>query len=101
VADKAYCLGRGLAAIRAKENRFDAAFLRHVLANGYRTFQSRGVGSTFINISKQELAAFLVPALPLPDQRRIAASLCLVEWRRGLAGMGEPSGSRDIGQLAG
>jgi len=75
VADKEYCLGRGLAAIRVRPDRFNDAFLRHVLVRGYRTFQARGVGSTFINISREELANFAVPALPLQDQRRIAAIL--------------------------
>jgi type I restriction enzyme S subunit len=75
LADKQYCIGRGLAAIRGRGGKFDTAFLRHVLANGYSVFQSRGVGSTFINISGEELAGFVVPALPLPEQRRIAAIL--------------------------
>ena len=74
-ADKEYCIGRGLAAIRAKPGKFDSGFLRYVLANGYARFQSRGVGSTFINISADELAEFPVPALPLSEQRRIAEIL--------------------------
>jgi type I restriction enzyme S subunit len=75
VADKEYCLGRGVAAIRATPGKFDGGFLRHVLTNGYAKFQARGVGSTFINISSEELANFEVPALPLPEQRRIAEIL--------------------------
>jgi type I restriction enzyme, S subunit len=75
VADKEYCIGRGLAAIRGNAGKFDSGFLRYVLANGYSTFQMRGVGSTFINISAEELAKFPVPALPLPEQRRIAEIL--------------------------
>src|SRR5438046_3145318 len=46
-ADREYCIGRGLAAIRARPTKYDPAFLRHVLVNGYARFQSRGVGSTF------------------------------------------------------
>ena len=74
-ADKKYCIGRGLAAIRVKPGKFDSGFLRYVLANGYSRFQSRGVGSTFINISADELASFPVPSLPLDEQRRIAEIL--------------------------
>jgi type I restriction enzyme S subunit len=82
LADKEYCIGRGLAAIRCKTGKFDSGFLRYVLANGYSTFQSRGVGSTFINISGDELANFPVPALPLAEQRRIAEVLDRAEALR-------------------
>jgi type I restriction enzyme S subunit len=82
VADKTYCLGRGLAAIRGKPGKFDAGFLLHILRNGYAKFQARGVGSTFINISSEELSNFEVPALPLAEQRRIAEILDRAEALR-------------------
>ena len=82
LADKEYCLGRGLAAIRGKPGKFDNGFLRYVLANGYSTFQSRGVGSTFININGHEFENFVVPAFPLSEQRRIAAVLDRAEALR-------------------
>jgi len=82
VADKTYCLGRGLAAIRGKPGKFDAGFLLHILRNGYAKFQARGVGSTFINISSEELSQFEVPALPLTEQRRIAEVLDRAEALR-------------------
>lgn len=82
LADKEYCIGRGLAAIRGKAGKFDSGFLRYVLANGYTRFQSRGVGSTFINISGDELANFPVPALPVAEQRRIAQVLDRAEALR-------------------
>lgn len=75
VADKAYCLGRGLAAIRPKPGKLDRAFLLHTLANGYTSFQARGVGSTFINISSRELASFAIPLFSVAEQQRIAAIL--------------------------
>jgi type I restriction enzyme S subunit len=81
-ADKEYCLGRGLAAIRGNPGEFDSGFLRHVLTNGYTKFQARGVGSTFINISSEELANFEVPALPLAEQQRIAEVLDRAEALR-------------------
>ena len=59
-SDANYCLGRGLAAIRAEGPR--RAFLFHVLDALYSRFQSRGVGSTFINISKSDLQGVRVPA---------------------------------------
>ena len=82
LAEKEYCIGRGLAAIRGKSGKFDSGFLRYVLANGYKTFQSRGVGSTFINISGDELSNFPVPALTLAEQRRIAEVLDKAEALR-------------------
>jgi type I restriction enzyme S subunit len=75
VADKEYCLGRGVAAIRAIAGKFDERFLLHVLRSGYAKFQARGVGSTFINISSEELSNFEVPLVPFSEQRRIAAIL--------------------------
>jgi type I restriction enzyme, S subunit len=75
VADKQYCLGRGLAAVRAKPERFDGRFLHYVLSAGYARFQSQGVGSTFINISGEMLSSFDVPLMPLDEQQRIAAIL--------------------------
>jgi type I restriction enzyme, S subunit len=83
IADKEYCLGRGLAAIRARPNAFDARFLHYVLAAGYATFQARGVGSTFINISSEQLADFKIPKLPLDVQRSIASTLDKADdiWR--------------------
>jgi type I restriction enzyme S subunit len=82
VADKMYCLGRGLAAIRGKPSKLDASFLLHILRNGYAKFQARGVGSTFINISSEELSKFEVPALPLSEQQRIAEVLDRAEALR-------------------
>jgi type I restriction enzyme S subunit len=75
IADKQYCLGRGLAAVRAKPDRLEGRFLHYVLAAGYARFQSKGVGSTFINISAQMLSNFDVPLMPLDEQRRVASIL--------------------------
>jgi type I restriction enzyme S subunit len=82
LADKAYCIGRGLAAVRGLKGKLDTGFLRHVLTAGYARFQARGVGSTFINISSEELSNFPVPNIPLTEQRRIAAILDLAEALR-------------------
>ena len=90
IADREYCLGRGLAAIRGGLS-LDTGFLARVLAAGYEFFQARGVGSTFINISSTELGSFTVPVLPIAEQRRIAAILdqadALRAKRRAVAGM--------------
>lgn len=75
VADKQYCLGRGLAAIRAHEGKSDRRFVQHVLAAGYQQIRSRGVGSTFINISSEALSEFKMPMVLLSEQQRIASIL--------------------------
>ncbi len=74
VADKEYCIGRGLAAIRGRRS-VDTRFLLHALTRGYADFQSRGVGSTFINLSQTDLAEFELPMLETGEQRRIAKIL--------------------------
>ena len=60
MADGTYCLGRGLAAIRTEPGQ--RAFLFRVLESYYPRFQSTGVGSTFINISKKDLTDLPIPA---------------------------------------
>ncbi|MEA5535854.1 restriction endonuclease subunit S [Crocosphaera sp. XPORK-15E] len=62
VADKKYCIGRGIAAIRPKvESTYNASFLYAILERYYNYFQQRGVGSTFINISYKELTDLPIP----------------------------------------
>jgi type I restriction enzyme S subunit len=62
LADKVYCLGRGLAAIRPRVGApVSAEFLFAVLDRYYDYFQAKGVGSTFINISRQELGSIPIP----------------------------------------
>jgi len=60
IADKEYCIGRGVAAIRPK-NIKTAKFIFKVLDLSYDFFQKAGVGSTFINISKEQLLEFRLP----------------------------------------
>jgi type I restriction enzyme S subunit len=71
-ADKVYCLGRGLAAIRPRQGMAaNSDFLFAVLDRYYGYFQAKGVGSTFININRDELEA-----LPIPNaQRHMADAL--------------------------
>jgi type I restriction enzyme, S subunit len=61
-ADKTYCLGRGLAAIRPLAGMsVNADFLFAVLNRYYGYFQTKGVGSTFININRNELEVLPIP----------------------------------------
>ena len=54
LADKEYCIGRGLAAIRTK-NKGSRDFIYVFLQAMYGHFQSTSDGSTFINISRERL----------------------------------------------
>jgi len=78
-ADKEYCIGRGLAAIRSyKSNEFVYAFLQLK----YQHFQSIGQGSTFINISKDTLSDLPIPFPRLELQEEFAALVEKVESLR-------------------
>jgi len=65
LADKKYCIGRGLAAIRGEE-KLDTTFIHFVLKSHYDYFQNQGQGSTFINIAKKDLSNLEVP-IPTKD----------------------------------
>lgn len=62
MADKDYCIGRGVAAIRPKSTgNYNSSFIYAILERYYDYFQRRGVGSTFINISRNELTNLPIP----------------------------------------
>lgn len=54
ISDKEYCIGRGLAAIRPKQYSMQG-FIYLYLKMMYNHFQVTSNGSTFINISKDQL----------------------------------------------
>jgi type I restriction enzyme S subunit len=57
-----YCIGRGVAALRAKKDAcINNEFLHALLAQYYSYFQQKGTGSTFINISKDDLFELPIP----------------------------------------
>jgi type I restriction enzyme S subunit len=66
------CIGRGVAAIRAKEHQ---PFLNHFIRTQRQRLFDLGNGSTFPSITQDQLANVQVPLPPPPDQRRIAAIL--------------------------
>jgi type I restriction enzyme, S subunit len=81
MADRQYCVGRGLAAVRGKPERAETSFVSFLLDfiknDVYNV--AIGGGSTFPNISRSSLIEFEVPVPPLPEQRKIAAVLGLVQ----------------------
>jgi type I restriction enzyme S subunit len=73
VADKAYCLGRGVAGLRPSKVTSD--FLRHFLNSQAKAMDEAGTGTTFRQIDKKTLSSWPIP-LPEPkEQDRIVAKL--------------------------
>jgi restriction endonuclease S subunit len=81
IADRSYCIGRGLAAIRGKPGRAETAFVLFLLEFIKNRIYDVAVGggSTFPNISRSSLIDFEVPSPPLREQRKVAAVLGLVQ----------------------
>jgi len=77
-ADRGYCIGRGLAAIRFK-NGIDTNFGWHLLSYWATSLRVVAQGSTFEAIGKQELANLQIADIPLPEQRRIAEILDTID----------------------
>lgn len=77
-ADKAYAIGRGLAALIA--SRMDPDFLYYGLHRWRQSFQRLGQGTTFEAITARQLKQVVV-AVPenLDEQRRIAAALKIAD----------------------
>ncbi|UTM02910.1 restriction endonuclease subunit S [Alcaligenes sp. NLF5-7] len=71
------CIGRGLAAIRAKDA--DQEFLFQYLCHSKSQFEAVSQGSTFEAINGNELKEFLFLYPPLLEQRKIATILSFVD----------------------
>jgi type I restriction enzyme S subunit len=77
ISDGAYCLGRGVAAIRGIEQNISNTFLYYVLEeNQNKIFQrSYAAGSTFPNVTREELGRVQIPIPPIEEQRQISCIL--------------------------
>ena len=74
VADVECCIGRGLAAIRARSH-MSQDFLWHALRRVESAVAADGTGSTFKSISGKRLRAVEIPVPPLDEQTRIVEQL--------------------------
>jgi type I restriction enzyme S subunit len=68
------CIGRGLAAIRARDT-VDPWFILYFLRFIEKEISEIGQGSTFGAIKREHISNILIPLHPLPEQRRIASEL--------------------------
>ena len=74
VADQEYCLGRGVAALRARSELHDR-YLWHWLSLIKPSLEAKGKGATFKQVTKEDIAELEIPLPPLEEQRRIAVIL--------------------------
>lgn len=74
IADRKYCLGRGVAALRPRPEVHDR-YLWHWLSVTRPKLEGKGKGATFKQITKEDVAELEIPLPPLEEQRRIAAIL--------------------------
>ncbi len=79
LADQKCCIGRGIAAIRCKSNKYNTNFLLLFLRSIENILAQTGVGSTFAAINRNDISKIKVPDIPLPEQRRIADLLTRAE----------------------
>jgi len=73
------CIGRGLVAIRAKDDKINYLFLFYYLKYSKNLFDSLSMGSTFKAITKKEIDKFQILLPPLPEQEKIAEVLSTVD----------------------
>ena len=71
-ADREYAIGRGVAAIRHREGHDLQPMLRGVIEYHLPDLLAQATGSTFPNVSAQQLAAIPYPDMGLDEQRAIA-----------------------------
>ncbi|ESU24357.1 hypothetical protein FEDK69T_08030 [Flavobacterium enshiense DK69] len=83
-ADKEYCIGRGLAAIRSNGiTSNDYIYL--ILERMYNIFQSTSNGSTFINISGDDLRKVKIPRTSESFQNQFAERIAVIEEQKAIA----------------
>jgi type I restriction enzyme S subunit len=78
ISDDEYCIGRGVAAIRAKSGA-DTPFITFQVDSIVKEILALTTGSTFPNIDGKSIRAIPIPLPPLPEQRAIAAVLSDVD----------------------
>jgi type I restriction enzyme S subunit len=74
-ADKTYALGRGLASIRHKNGEQYRYFVRGIIDYNLPLLLASATGSTFPNVSKDQLAELEIAIPPPSEQKAIAAVL--------------------------
>jgi type I restriction enzyme S subunit len=79
IAPSECCIGRGLAAIRAKVDKLNHLFLFYYLKLESKRFEALSTGSTFKAIRIREIERFSVPVPSLDEQRGVVGVLGVVD----------------------
>jgi type I restriction enzyme, S subunit len=79
IADDVYCIGRGIAAIRAKSGKSINSYLEHQLIYGVQKILSLTAGSTFPNIDKKSIEKIPIALPSLEEQNYISEILSGVD----------------------
>lgn len=74
IADRAYCLGRGVAGLRPT-SRLDSRYLWHWLSHSVARLAAKAKGATFKQVNREDISELRMLLPPLGEQRRIAAIL--------------------------
>ncbi|NCC62815.1 MAG: restriction endonuclease subunit S [Verrucomicrobiae bacterium] len=74
-SDTSYCLGRGVAGLRAKNGKLFQGYLWHWLGHTAPELKAKGRGATFLQVSKSDIGSLQIPLPPIEEQKRIAAIL--------------------------
>lgn len=80
-SDATYCLGRGVAGLRASTD-LDPQYLWHWTTHAAPALVNKGRGATFLQVNRGDLAEMEVPLPPIEEQREIAAVLDAAEALR-------------------
>jgi type I restriction enzyme S subunit len=80
VADGEYCLGRGVAGLRARES-LESRFLWHWLTHSAPRLAAKAKGATFKQVNREDIGELEIHLPPLAEQRRIAVVL---DWAEAL-----------------
>ncbi|GAK74472.1 type I restriction-modification system [Nonlabens ulvanivorans] len=84
IANDTYCIGRGVAAIRA-HNKNDQTYVEHQLNFAINRILKLTSGSTFPNISSVELKKIKI-CIPQLKERRVIAN-CLSNWDKAISSL--------------
>jgi type I restriction enzyme S subunit len=74
-ADNNYCLGRGVAGLRVKDNFLYDRYLWYWLSKSIHLLLRDAHGSTFKQVNRESIENLEIPLPPLSEQKRIAAIL--------------------------
>ena len=78
-SDQLYCIGRGLASIRAKSGPEDARFLRYAIEQNSLFLHRRSQGSTFAAVGSKDLDLLPIPEFSSSAREKIGRILATIE----------------------